>query len=62
MNWDSKEKVLKEVMAHPFMLEYASERLKDDKDVVLEAVKSIGYVLRFASDRLKNDKDVMAVL
>mgnify|MGYP000977989737 CR=1 FL=1 len=38
MNWDSKEKVLKEIMAHPFMLEYASERLKNDKDVVLAVV------------------------
>ena len=53
MNWDSKEEILKEVMDHPFMLKYASERLKDDKDVVLEAVKNNGYVFCFASERLR---------
>ena len=41
------------------ILEFASDRLKDDKDVLLKSVSQAGWTFCYASDRLKNDKDVL---
>ena len=55
----TKEEVLEAVKKYGWLINYASDRLKDDKEVVLEAVKKDGYYLRYASDRLKNNKEVV---
>ena len=59
MNCNNKEFVLSAVRQKGWVLEYASERLKDDKEVVLTAVKKDGNALCFASERLKDDKEVV---
>ena len=41
------------------MLEYASDRLKNNKEIVLEAVKQNGLALEYASDRLKNNEEIV---
>jgi hypothetical protein len=41
------------------VLQYASDRLRDDKDFVLEQVGSNGDVLEYASNRLKDDEEVV---
>ncbi len=37
------------------MLQFASEKLRDNCEVVLTAVRQNGRALEFASERLKND-------
>ena len=44
-----------------FLLEYASEKLKNNKDVVMAVVKKNGRALKYASEELKNDRDVVMV-
>ncbi len=41
------------------LLEYASDRLKNNKPTVLAAVTNKGSALQYASNELKNDKDVV---
>ena len=41
------------------MIEYASERLKNDFDVVIEAVKNDGTSIRFISDDLKENDYIL---
>ena len=48
---DDKEFVLEELKKNPSMLEFASERLKDDEEVVRVAILGDGGALEFASDR-----------
>lgn len=59
--WDDKEIVL-EVLKnshYTYILEFASERLKNDKDIIKEAIKHDACALTYASDGIKNDKDVV---
>jgi hypothetical protein len=44
-----------------FILEYASDRIKNDREVILNAVKNNGKILRFASDELKNDREIVLI-
>lgn len=55
INNDSLELVKEAVSKNGRLLEYASERLKDDKDVVLAAVSQNGNALKYASERLKDE-------
>jgi hypothetical protein len=55
---DERDFVLKIVQLNGYLLESASEVLKDDKEIVLEAVKNSNS-LEFASDRLKNDEEIV---
>ena len=41
------------------VLEFASDRLKDDKDVLLKSVSQAGWTCCYASENLRNDKDVL---
>ncbi len=41
------------------LLQFASEKEKNDKEFVLKAVKKNGLELFYASDSLKNDKDIV---
>ena len=56
---DNKDKTLKAVNNNGMLLEYASDRLKNDKDVVLKAVRNFGKALEFASLKLRDDEDVV---
>jgi hypothetical protein len=42
-----------------FILEYASDRIKNDREVILNAVKHNGKALCFASEQMKNDRDIV---
>lgn len=57
--WKNRDFVLQAVKLAPWVLEYASDELRNDKEVVLEAVKLNGHAFKYASDELKNDKDVV---
>ena len=41
-----------------WVIEFASDRLRDDKDVVLTAVRQSKLLIKFASKRLKDDKEI----
>jgi hypothetical protein len=41
------------------ILEYASDRLKDNFNIVLTAVKQDGFALQYASERLRGDKIIV---
>ena len=41
------------------VLQFASERLRDDEEVVRYAVERRGYNIEFASDRLRNNRDIV---
>ena len=43
------------------VLQFSSERLRNDKDVVLNAVEKNGVCLQFASDNLKNDREIVLI-
>ena len=42
-----------------WIIQHASNQLKNDKEVVLEAVKQDNSVLKYVSERLKNEKEVV---
>ena len=52
----TKQDVLAAVAQNGWVLEYASETLKNDRDVVLAAVAKNGLALQYASETLKNDE------
>lgn len=56
---DDRHDLLEIVREHARMLEFASERLRDDAEVVREAVQTDGRALRFASARLREDPEVV---
>ncbi|MCR4279802.1 MAG: DUF4116 domain-containing protein [Candidatus Komeilibacteria bacterium] len=65
---DDKELILsffkdpsQEMISGPQILQYLSDRLKDDKDVVKLAVQVKGESLEYASERLKNDKEIVTI-
>lgn len=60
MEWDNKERVIKAVKVNGFLLQYASDRLKNDKEVVIEAIKENRNSLKYASELLRNDKELAA--
>ncbi len=57
---DNKEFMLLGVKfkSRGWLLQFASDRLKDDKEVVLAAVKSDKEAVKYASTRLQDDVDV----
>ena len=58
-NSENREYVLENVKKEGALLEFASEKLRDDKEVVLEAIHNNAEALEFASDRLKGDRQVV---
>ena len=42
-----------------YVIQLASERIKNNKEIILEVVKKNGFTLEFASDNLKADKDIV---
>lgn len=56
---DDKEIVLAVVSQFGHLLEYASERLRNDREVVCSALKSRAQSLRYASDELKDDEELV---
>ena len=50
--------MLQAVKQDGFLLEFASNELKDDKEVVLEATKQNPCVIYYASEELKEDKEI----
>ena len=58
-NSENREYVIENVKQEGALLEFASEKLRDDKEVVLEAIHNNPEALEFASDRLKGDREVV---
>ena len=60
-NNDFYEKLilLKAIETDPYVIESASERMRNDKEVMMKVVKRSGYLLRYASPELQNDKDII---
>lgn len=59
--WDDEDIVNTAVQNEGLVLQYASDRLKNNKSIVLNAVRKTGIALQFASANLKADKEVVLV-
>ena len=46
-------------VANNNLVEYASEKLKDDEDFILKLIKNNGYVLRYCLDKYKDNKKML---
>lgn len=56
---DNEEIIKTAVKTNGWMLELASDTLRDDYDTVMTAVKQCGFALSFASDHLKDEESIV---
>lgn len=59
VDWSCKSTVLSLVKTSGYLLQYASEGLKDDREIVLASVKNFGFSLMHASKKLKDDRQLV---
>ena len=59
MDWDNRDRVLRNISFNGDALRFASLRLKNDSHVVLQAVRRHGPALQYATDDVKNNADVV---
>ena len=58
-DWSNFDFVLNKVKQDGIVLEFASERLKDNEEIVKEAVKQYGLALEYASEELQNNEEIV---
>jgi len=56
---NDKKKVLSSVKLNGHLLQYASDKLKNDFDVVLCAIKQNPHALMYASEKFLNNYDIV---
>jgi len=61
IDWKDEEAVLAEVSNRGWMLQNASDEIKNNKNVVLAAVRNNWRALQYANEEFKNDRDVVLV-
>jgi hypothetical protein len=59
IDWNCKSTVLQLVESSGYLLEHASERLKNDRDIVYAAIKNHAPSLMHASDYLRDDRQLV---